>query len=45
MEVGGHQHTGRPEVRLSDVKRKEMKERGVNIEEYQYQRTRRLKTR
>ena len=44
MEVGGHRKRGRPKLRWSDVIRKDMKEKGVKIEEEQDQRTWRLKT-
>ena len=33
MEVSGHRKIGRPKLRWSDVKRKDMKEKGVKIEE------------
>ena len=45
MEVGGHRKIGRPKLRWSDVTRKDMKEKGVKIEEAQDRRTWRLKTR
>ena len=38
MEVGGHQNIGRPKLRWSHVKIKDMKEKGVKIEEAQDQR-------
>ena len=45
MEVGGHLKTGRSKLRWSDVIRKDMKEKGVKIEEAQERRMWRLKTR
>ena len=33
MEVGGHRKIGRPRLRWSDVIRKDMKEKGVKIED------------
>ncbi len=33
IDVGGHQKIGRPKLRWSDVIRKDMKEKGVKIEE------------
>ena len=38
MEVGGHRNIGRPKLRWSHVKIKDMKEKGVKIEEAQDQR-------
>ena len=35
MEVGGHRKMGRPRLRWSDVIRKDMKEKGIKIEEAQ----------
>ena len=35
MEVGGHRKIGRPKLRLSDVVRKDTKEKRVKIEEAQ----------
>ena len=35
MEVGGHRKIGRPELRWSDVIRKDTKYKQVNIEEAQ----------
>ena len=32
--MGGHLKIGRPKLRWSDVIRKDMKEKGVNIEEH-----------
>ena len=43
--MGGHRKIGRPKLRRSDVIRKDMKEKQVNIEEAQDWRTWRLKTR
>ena len=39
MEDGGHRKTGRPKLRRGDVLRKDMKEKGVKIEEVYDQRT------
>ena len=44
MEVGGHRKLGRLKLRWSDVTRKDMKEKGVKIDESQDRRTWRLKT-
>ena len=44
MEVGEHRKLRRPKLRLSDVVRKYMREKGVKIEEAQDRRTWRLKT-
>ena len=44
MEVGGHRKIGTPKLRWSDVIRKDMKEKGVKIEEAQVRRAWRLKT-
>ena len=42
--MGGHRKIGKPKLRWSDVAKKYMKEKGVNIEEAQYRRMWRLKT-
>ena len=39
MEVDGHRKIGRPKPRWSDVIRRDMKEKGVKIEEAQDRRT------
>ena len=39
MDVGGHRKMGRPRLRGSDIIRKDMKEKGVKIEEAQDPRT------
>ena len=39
MEVGGHRKIGRPKLRWSDVISKDMKEKGVTIEERHDRRT------
>ena len=45
MEVGGHRKIGIPKQRWGDVIRNGMKEKQVKIEESQYRRTWRFKTR
>ena len=44
MEVGGQRKIGRPKLRLCDVIRNDMKEKGVKKEEAPDRRTWRLKT-
>ena len=44
MEVSGHRKIGRPKLRWSDVRRKHMREKGVQREEAQDRRTWRMKT-
>ena len=44
MGVSGQRKIGRPKLRWSDVMRKDMKEKGVKIEEAQDRRTQRMKT-
>ena len=44
MEVGGHRKIGRSKLRWSDVIEKDMKEKGVQIEETQDRRTWIMKT-
>ena len=44
MEVGGHRKIGSPKLRWSDLIGKDMKEKGVKIEEAQDRRTWRMKT-
>ena len=35
MEVGGHRKVGRPKFKWSDIKRKDVNQNGVQIEEAQ----------
>ena len=43
--MGGHRQIGKPKLRWSDVIRKDIKEKQLNIEEAQYRITWRVKTR